>query len=625
MKLKELKLWGFKSFAGATEIFFDQSKSGLTAVIGPNGSGKSNVADAIRWVLGEQSQKSLRSKASTDVIFAGSKARKRANVARVELTFDNESGRFPVEAAEVTLRREADRSGSSEYFINGESVRLQDVILMLTEAGVGPKSYAVISQGMVGQYLTSTPAERRELFDEATGVKPMQIKLGKAERTLGRAEEKVRELAAILQELKPRLVVLERQAKAWQEREHLVVEYDKLQSSWYVQEWEKIAVELLAAESKEEAAAATVAQARAAREKIETDLLTAAEVKPEPVVFAQKNLPVVDVHELLVKCQQVVKNLMGGQEPEQDLSQLQQELDQAVDLYEARRKKEEAPPKAAQSNMREQMSNVRDQELAAERAHGLAQAAVAQAAQKRADLLTEIKRERGSEWSEKIERGGLGVSEDKISYNQLRQVEDKLAAVGEIDPLIIKEYEEVQERHADLQQQLTDAEATVANSQKLIQELKKDIKSQFGSQLKEINKYFKEFFKNLFNGGEVNLAISEEGVELDVNPPDKKLHQVQALSGGEKALTSLALLLAIVKVQQPPFLVMDEVDAALDEANSERFVNAVHELATETQVIIITHNRATMAEAGVLYGVTMNQDAVSEVYSVHLDTVMAKD
>lgn len=174
MQLRQLDIQGFKSFARPTSfIFYD----GITALIGPNGAGKSCVADAIRWALGEQSIKSLRGKSSADVIFAGNDWHKRAQMARVTLTFDNEAGHFEIEAPQVTITRVYTRQGEGEYLINGDPIRLIDMQRMLAEARIGVKSYAVISQGMVDQYLTASPQGRRELFDEATGVKALKIKL----------------------------------------------------------------------------------------------------------------------------------------------------------------------------------------------------------------------------------------------------------------------------------------------------------------------------------------------------------------------------------------------------------------------------------------------------------------
>ena len=185
MRLDRLVLYGFKSFADKTVFEFPKQ---FTAVVGPNGSGKSNVADAIRWVLGEQSMKLLRGKHSHDLIFNGSDRLAKLGMAQVELHLDNRDGMFPLEYQEVVISRKVFRNGESEYRINGAPVRLQDVVMMLAKAKFGQKTYAVIGQGMVTHFLTSTPQERKLFFDEATGVREYQIQRDQAINKLIRTE-----------------------------------------------------------------------------------------------------------------------------------------------------------------------------------------------------------------------------------------------------------------------------------------------------------------------------------------------------------------------------------------------------------------------------------------------------
>ena len=154
MKLSELEVVGFKSFAAKTTFTFGD---GLTAIVGPNGSGKSNVAEAIRWVLGETSLKALRGTKTEDIIFTGSEARARSPRARVRLSLNNETGRMPLPAAQIDISRSIDRSGEGDFLLNGEVVRLLDIRHLLAEAGFGAKSYAVISQGSIDQYITARP------------------------------------------------------------------------------------------------------------------------------------------------------------------------------------------------------------------------------------------------------------------------------------------------------------------------------------------------------------------------------------------------------------------------------------------------------------------------------------
>ena len=166
-RLKELRVHGFKSFADQTRFVFEP---GVNAVIGPNGSGKSNMADAVRWVLGEQSNRSLRTRRADDVIFAGSEQRKPQGMAEAVLTLDNADGWLPIDFAEVSIGRRAYRSGESEYLINGARARLRDVVELLGEGRLGANELVVVGQGTVDAALSLRPEERRQLFEEAAGV-----------------------------------------------------------------------------------------------------------------------------------------------------------------------------------------------------------------------------------------------------------------------------------------------------------------------------------------------------------------------------------------------------------------------------------------------------------------------
>ncbi|MDD7326192.1 MAG: AAA family ATPase, partial [Lachnospiraceae bacterium] len=167
MYLKSMELMGFKSFANKIVLKFH---NGITGIVGPNGSGKSNIADAVRWVLGEQSAKTLRSQAMTDVIFSGTETRKPLSYAYVAITLDNADHVLPIDFDEVTVARRVYRSGESEYLINGAVVRLKDVTELFYDTGIGKEGYSIIGQGQIDKILSGKPEERRELFDEAVGI-----------------------------------------------------------------------------------------------------------------------------------------------------------------------------------------------------------------------------------------------------------------------------------------------------------------------------------------------------------------------------------------------------------------------------------------------------------------------
>ena len=167
MYLKSIEVQGFKSFANKIKFDFH---NGITGIVGPNGSGKSNVADAVRWVLGEQRVKQLRGGTMQDVIFSGTENRKPLSYASVAITLDNADHKLPVDYEEVTVTRKLYRSGESEYLINGASCRLKDINEMFYDTGIGKEGYSIIGQGQIDKILSGKPEERRELFDEAAGI-----------------------------------------------------------------------------------------------------------------------------------------------------------------------------------------------------------------------------------------------------------------------------------------------------------------------------------------------------------------------------------------------------------------------------------------------------------------------
>jgi chromosome segregation protein len=217
-RLKELRLHGFKTFADPTRFVFER---GVTAVIGPNGSGKSNMADAVRWVLGEQSNRSLRTRRADDVIFAGSEGRRPQGMAEAILTLDNSDGWLPIDFGEVSIGRRAYRSGETEYLINGARARLREVVDLLAGGRLGANELVVVGQGTVDAALSLRPEERRQLFEEAAGVKNLQVRKNEALGRLARARDNLTRVGDLIGELKPQVRRLALQAQHQQEHDSL--------------------------------------------------------------------------------------------------------------------------------------------------------------------------------------------------------------------------------------------------------------------------------------------------------------------------------------------------------------------------------------------------------------------
>src|SRR5947208_933793 len=218
--LKALELFGFKSFADKTRFEFP---AGITVVVGPNGSGKSNIVDGIKWVLGEQSAKSLRGKEMSDVIFKGSgtSGRKAMNTAEATLVFENADGRLPVDAPEVHITRRVYRSGEGEYLINRQPARLKDIRDLFRGTGVGGDAYSLIEQGKVDRLLQASAKDRRAIFEEAAGISRFKAKKVEAQRRLERVEQNLLRLSDIVEEVENRLKTVRAQAgKARRYREY---------------------------------------------------------------------------------------------------------------------------------------------------------------------------------------------------------------------------------------------------------------------------------------------------------------------------------------------------------------------------------------------------------------------
>lgn len=210
MNFEKVELYGFKSFADKAEIKFG---NGITGIVGPNGCGKSNVADAIRWVLGEQSAKSLRGSSMQDVIFAGTQNRKSLSYCEVSLYFDNSNKMFSIDYNEVIITRKLYRSGESEYFINKQPARLKDIVDLLHECGIGKEGYTIIGQGRVEEIMSAKPEDRRLIFEEATGISKFKTRKIESERKLDRTHENLVRYIDIITEIENQLGPLERQAE----------------------------------------------------------------------------------------------------------------------------------------------------------------------------------------------------------------------------------------------------------------------------------------------------------------------------------------------------------------------------------------------------------------------------
>lgn len=713
MFLQRLELQGFKTFAKKTTLAFHGPKGGvnaLTTVVGPNGSGKSNLADAIRWALGEQSLKLLRGKLAEDVIFAGAEGKARAGFAEVSLTFNNEDRTMPVEFTEVTITRRLYRDGTSEYLMNGSAARLQDIQLLLAQANVGQRSYSVIAQGMIDHVLVASPEERKDFFDDATGVKQFQIKRHQAMLKLKRTYENVREVETILQEIEPRLRTLKRQVSRLEQREEVEKELHDLQWNYYGGLWREISTQELATRQAFEKIQSNVERERASMKGLEDKLEALAQSEtttetntelqnryrqlqrartalrdkefelqkeielakvrvqsswaplPLPqIVEAIKSLLIeTDLKKLYDHARAILKQLERPApeeiKPDAALVAKLKEARANLDACEKEVKKSEqeidAQTKASQKDrsalfdIQKELRGKQSILYAHEQKRNELQIELARLEERKANLSREIDTEMKDRSIAVKTQSFDDSSTPRLSdsfYPEIQRLKYKLELIGAIDQETINEFNETKIRFEFLNGQMNDLKQAIVGIEKVIDELDEKISEQSEKAFQEINKEFQRYFKILFGGGSCGLVkVKEteeaegtkgteevesaelhgvhhhEGVEIQATPLGKKLKALNLLSGGERALTAIALLSAIMATNPSPFVVLDEVDAALDEANTVRFAAILDELRKLTQFIVITHNRATMEKSDVLYGVTMGDDGVSNLISVNL-------
>lgn len=743
MHLRRLTLQGFKTFANKTSLTFPAGTAGnhaLTIVVGPNGSGKSNIADAIRWCLGEQSMKQLRGKNSQDVIFSGSDGKGRSNMAEVSLEFDNPNNVGGMDLSEIVITRRLYRDGESNYMLNGKTVRLADIQMLLAEAGIGQRTYTVIAQGMIDHILTSSPEERKVFFDDATGVRGLQMKRHQSMSKLRRSTEMMVEAERLLKEIEPRLKMLQRQVKRLEEREEVEAALREIQQLYYGAVWNEQEVDLKRFEDQITAINETIKtikstiaagddqlakieaeQEREAAEKVDTGQSERAKLQQEyskaqrayresqqGIYEAERNLEIQKVRaqskwsplplkeivaELdamlskgdsitvsdLYKLIKTLKTKLTKPKPEDiqlDPILVEQVAKAKAATAEAKARVEaleEALTKAAKETS--QPNKVNKEVFRLQRELREAQAQLHSKESKKNQLLIEKTRvdTRREDLLAELKELNLALNTDAkddqsrsthLLKEKMGQLKRKKEMIGGIDDEVIAEHKETEERHTFLTDQLDDLREAIKHSEGVIDELDEEIREQSEEAFESINEKFQLYFKVLFGGGscsliklkkddedgtdvtpergihdlidgiEEELSESEEilkrfeerkdtvaGIDIQATPPGKKLKSLHSLSGGERALTSIALLSAIMATNPSPFVVLDEVDAALDEANTVRFANILGELQKLTQFIVVTHNRATMERGDLLYGVTMGDDGISNLLSVSMEEV----
>ncbi len=745
MRLKRLEIVGFKSFAKKTVLEFSAP---ISSIVGPNGSGKSNVAEAVRFVLGEQSIKSMRGKRGEDLIFNGSQNTGKLNHAKVTITFDNTDRAFNFDFDEVIISREVFRDSSNQYYINDSGVRLKDVLELLSSVHIGASSHHIISQGEADRILNASLKERKAMIEDALGLKIYHWKIGESEKKLVKTEENLKDVEMLRREIAPHLRYLKKQVeqieRARSLREELAglyQEYLKREDIYLGSSGSRIAENIKQLQGERDRISGELAELgqvvetkprddeklgeiktiqdkqRAVREKksdvsreigrVEGMMEYEKRAREKANENGEEAIFQVSAHDVeifindLEKITQVpddssyehLKYLLegvrksvaefrerhGSNNQENDLSDINTDPSALLDLQKehtvlqqtftdlsAQETQFTVEIKGLQEIIEKNKGEMRE----TERVLYEKKAELAQIESKIETLRSEEARHSRevNDFEEEI-REGLDIlgarvkefhnyeieeqavlNEDRAEQETRRRkinvikirIDDLSGGLGED---VIKEYDDTKERDEFLTREIDDLKTSAESLRELIADLQKQLDEEFVSGVDKINKQFQKFFELMFGGGNASLSVvaadirrkksdieelltepdemeeekEQTGIDITVSLPRKKIKGLVMLSGGERALTSIALLFAFSQVNPPPFMILDETDAALDEANSRKYGDMLENLSKFSQLIVITHNRETMSRAGILYGVTMDESATSTLLSVKFE------
>ena len=837
MRLNKIEIKGFKSFGDKTVINFNK---GVTGIVGPNGCGKSNVVDAMRWVLGEQKTSLLRSDKMENIIFNGSKSRKKLQLAEVSISFDNTKNLIPTEYSTVTVTRKYFRSGDSEYLLNDVKCRLKDITNLFLDTGISSNNYAIIELSMVDNILNDKDNSRLSLFEEAAGISKFRKRKKETFNKIKQTESDLDRVEDLVYEIEKNLRSLKRQAKQTEKYYSYKEEYKNIsinvalknsENSRLRQEENKKKLEKL--ENENTKVSSDLAKKNAAIESSKSSLIpyekklqrkqedlnkildkirdheemirikeekskmlneNISELK-KSIKFDQesnkrskfsitsidkelksskkllkKNLDkldenkkqflkyeeklknqnikisdIKDVEEQFLEISNNIKNIKNKKsqlekllslekidknkilknldsldieiksidksfkiieelfrednketirinkmfsDKSKDLSSseieynnlkskiesLEKELEYKSITYDFNKKRIDENQSKLQSSEKEYttLSSVKDDkddilinlyndksssEKDLENSENdyykikstidLDDTSVREL-QKKKDINTELISELKTniydtdldlnsiyqrisvEFDIKLEN--CKIDKELFENSSVEKLEkrrdklkDKIEKIGQINPLAMEAYKEIQERHEFIIKEREDLFEAKDSLLKTIQEIDLVAKESFIESFEKIKDNFKTVFRSLFtDDDDCDLVINdpenplESSIEIMAKPKGKKPLTINQLSGGEKTLTATSLLFAIYLLKPAPFCVFDEVDAPLDDNNIDKFNKIINKFSSSSQFIIVTHNKRTMNNADIIYGITMPEQGVSKVVPVDL-------
>ena len=786
MILKSITLNGFKSFGKKVTIDVTHN---VTGVVGPNGSGKSNVAEAIRFVLGEQSMKSMRSKASSDLIFKGSNGLTALNRASVEIKIDNSQKLIDTNVShdlatyldydEIKLGREIYTDGESKYKINDATVRLRDVAELLALAGIGNSAHTIISQGEADRVLLANPKDRREIMEDALGLRVYHLRIKESEKKLLKVAEHKKDIDIIKREIRPQLLELGRSVRIIESRKFEINKLEK-EIIYYVAR-ESTSIDKRKSELDHTMGQgvddrySSVNNREALQNKYNTlkslldnddrehELKLKLNSRENEYNQINNNLNKIKSERDVLMRVQIDTHKIGKDNntfdgKSEDIKNKIEELisfDKSIidkSKIDIDNKLDNAIYNAVHNNNAGVISNIGDAKSVldsifgtnsrrakkvqvesmpdySDEIHDLDIAINSMTSQNiisledlskakreledqrtnKYEMMKEIsiieKRIKEIEYTQKLNQDeyqrlkdrenninvmlaegvsiigqSLILNKNKLLNNNgvlengiedtyekslvnmsmndlLRNIEKskiKIESADVADPIgVMKQYEDLNERDQFLNKELADIDNTENELKGLIKDLRVTLRSDFLKGIEKISFVFNNYFHEVFSGGKAKLCLvptrqisdtqssgtlsygegrgearmdtnisdesGEEELIIDVSLPEKKVKDLHMLSGGERSLVSIALIFAMSSISPPPFIVLDETDAALDEINAKRYGQMLDKLAEKSKLLVITHNRATMNECDALYGVTIGSDGASRILSIKFE------
>lgn len=837
MRLNKIEIKGFKSFGDKTIINFNK---GVTGIVGPNGCGKSNIVDAIRWVLGEQKTSLLRSDKMENVIFNGSKSRKKLQLAEVSISFDNTKNLIPTEYATVTVTRKYFRSGDSEYLLNDVKCRLKDITNLFLDTGISSNNYAIIELSMVDNILNDKDNSRLSLFEEAAGISKFRKRKKETFNKIRQTENDLDRVEDLVYEIEKNLRSLKRQAKQTEKYYSYKEEYknvsinvalknsessrkklkeNKIKLTKVEDENTKVSSELAKKNATIESSKSSLIpyekklqskqeslnkildkirdheelirikaekrkilnesvfelkksikfdeesnsrskfsiksiekEAKSVKKSIQKTLGKLDENKKEYLKYEEKlknqNIKISDIKDVEDQFQEISNNIKNIASKKHQLVKLMslekidkknvlknlnsldleiQSIDKSFkiieDLFRADNKetirinklfsdksKDLSTTEIDYNNLKSKLESLEKEleyksitydfnkkrinknQLKLEESEKEI-TSLSSIDDEKDDILIKLydnksvsesdlenseneyykiksnidlddtsvrelqmKKDINIELIDELKTGIYDTELDLNSINQRISVEfdlklsdckidadlldnnsieklesrrdklkDKIEKIGQINPLAMEAYKEINERHEFIIKEREDLFEAKDSLLKTIQEIDLVAKESFINSFEKIKDNFKTVFRSLFTeDDDCDLVINdpenplESSIEIMAKPKGKKPLTINQLSGGEKTLTATSLLFAIYLLKPAPFCVFDEVDAPLDDNNIDKFNKIINKFSSSSQFIIVTHNKRTMNNADIIYGITMPEQGVSKVVPVDL-------